>query len=100
VGRCCQFECQRLQSNAILRWPTDARIDTAVIDAGKPWQNGTNESFNGKFRDECLSVKCFAPAAKLSASSKPRVSISMRATGPFPAVTGAKKRTQVTEAAF
>jgi Integrase core domain len=26
------------------------------IDPGKPWQNGTNESFNGKFRDECLSM--------------------------------------------
>jgi putative transposase len=34
-------------------------IDTAVIDPGKPWQNGTNESFNGKFRDECLSLEWF-----------------------------------------
>jgi transposase InsO family protein len=23
------------------------------------WQNGTNESFNGKFRDECLSMEWF-----------------------------------------
>ena len=30
------------------------KIETALIDPGKPWQNGTNESFNGKFRDECL----------------------------------------------
>lgn len=24
-----------------------------------PWQNGTDESFNGKFRDECLSLERF-----------------------------------------
>lgn len=26
---------------------------------GKPWQNGTDESSNGKFRDECLSMEYF-----------------------------------------
>lgn len=46
-------------SNAILNWLADAQIETAHIDPGKPWQNGTNESFNGKFRDECLSVEWF-----------------------------------------
>jgi putative transposase len=38
---------------------TAAQIDTAHIDPGKPWQNGSNQSFNGKFRDECLSVEWF-----------------------------------------
>lgn len=33
--------------------------NTALIDPGKPWQNGTTESFNGKFRDECLSMEWF-----------------------------------------
>lgn len=46
-------------SRAILQWLTDARIETAIIDPGKPWQNGTNESLNGKFRDECLSIEWF-----------------------------------------
>ena len=46
-------------SRAILHWLTENRIDTALIDPGKPWQNGTNESFNGKFREECLSVEWF-----------------------------------------
>ncbi len=46
-------------SRAILRWLTAANIDTAHIDPGKPWQNGSNESFNGKFRDECLSMQWF-----------------------------------------
>jgi putative transposase len=31
----------------------------ALIDPGKPRQNGTAESFNGKFRDECLSMEWF-----------------------------------------
>jgi putative transposase len=46
-------------SRAVLKWLTGANIDTAHIDPGKPWQNGTNESFNGKFRDECLSMEWF-----------------------------------------
>ena len=46
-------------SRAILRWVTEAQIDTAYIDPGKPWQNGSNESFNGKFRDECLGMQWF-----------------------------------------
>lgn len=51
-------------SKAILDWLIDNRIDTALIDPGKPWQNGTNESFNGKFRDECLSVEWFRTRAE------------------------------------
>lgn len=46
-------------SHAILTWLADSGIDTAHIDPGKPWQNGDNESFNGKFRDECLSLEWF-----------------------------------------
>lgn len=46
-------------SRAVLRWLTQSNIDTACIDPGKPWQNGSNESFNGKFRDECLSMQWF-----------------------------------------
>jgi putative transposase len=45
-------------SRAVLKWPTQSHIDTAHIDPGKPWQNGSNDSFNGKF-DECLSMEWF-----------------------------------------
>ena len=46
-------------SAAVLRWLADTGIDTAHIAPGKPWQNGTNESFNGRFRDECLNMEWF-----------------------------------------
>jgi putative transposase len=47
-------------SRAILQWLAhEAKIETALIDPGKPWQNGANESFNGKFRDECLGMQWF-----------------------------------------
>lgn len=46
-------------SRAVLKWLTETNIDTAHIDPGKPWQNGLNESFNGKFRDECSSMQWF-----------------------------------------
>ena len=39
-------------ARAILRWLHTAQIETALIDPGKPWQNGADESFNGKLRDE------------------------------------------------
>jgi hypothetical protein len=35
-----------------------------LIEPGKPWQNGVNESFNGKFRDECLSLEWFRSRAE------------------------------------
>ena len=44
---------------AILRWLQEATINIGLIDPGKPWHNATDESFNGKLRDECLSVQWF-----------------------------------------
>jgi len=46
-------------AHAILRWLTEAQIETALIDPGKPWQNATDESFNGRLRDEYLSLNWF-----------------------------------------
>jgi hypothetical protein len=36
-------------ARALLEWIADQRIETALIDPGKPWKNGVGESFNGKF---------------------------------------------------
>ncbi|MBJ6764142.1 transposase, partial [Myxococcaceae bacterium JPH2] len=39
----------------------------AHIAPGKPWQNGTDESFNGRLRDECLSMEWFRSRAEAKA---------------------------------
>ena len=46
-------------SIALLQWAADKGLRNLLIEPGKPWQNGTNESFNGKFRDECLAMNWF-----------------------------------------
>jgi putative transposase len=51
-------------SRAVLKWLHKAGINTALSDPGKPWQNGSDESFNGKFRDECLSMEWFRTRAE------------------------------------
>lgn len=54
-------------SRALLSWIAGQGIATALIDPGKPWQNGAAESFNGKFRDECLSLEWFRSRAEAKA---------------------------------
>ena len=39
--------------------PISVLEPAARIDPGKPWQNATNGLFNGKFRDEFLSLQWF-----------------------------------------
>jgi hypothetical protein len=57
-----KLSCRRMAKHsdcAILKWIVADGIGSALSDPGKPWQNGTDESFNGKFRDECLSTEYF-----------------------------------------
>ena len=42
-------------AGVIQRWLRDHQIQTIYIDPGCPWQNGYAESFNGRFRQECLN---------------------------------------------
>lgn len=51
-------------STALLSWARDEGIDMAIIEPGKPWQNGYTESFNDKFRDKCLSLEWFRSQAE------------------------------------
>jgi putative transposase len=34
-------------------------VGSDKVDPGKPWQNGADESFNGKLRDEYLTLQWF-----------------------------------------
>jgi putative transposase len=48
----------------VKEWLRQSGVQTTYIEPGKPWQNGTNESFNGKFRDECLNMQWFRNRAE------------------------------------
>jgi putative transposase len=45
-----------------------AQIETAFIGTGKPSENGADESFNGKFRDQHLSLQWFRNRADAKVS--------------------------------
>ncbi len=44
---------------ALDAWAYRNGVQLDFIDPGKPMQNGYQESFNGKFRDECLTLHWF-----------------------------------------
>ncbi len=47
-------------SKVIERWLKFYQVDTIYIRPGSPWENAYIESFNGKFRDECLNMELFS----------------------------------------
>ena len=54
-----EFVAKHLQA-----WLGTAGITTRFIEPASPWQNGVNESFNGRFRDECLNRELLASVLK------------------------------------
>jgi putative transposase len=46
-------------SRAFMAWASTHDIRHILIEPGRPMQNGYIESFNGKFRDECLNEQWF-----------------------------------------
>jgi putative transposase len=48
----------------VKEWLKASGVQSTFIEPGKPWQNGTNESFNGKLRDECLNMQWFRNRAE------------------------------------
>ncbi len=45
-------------------WLSNVGVKTLYIEPGSPWENGYNESFNGKFRDELLNCEIFETLIK------------------------------------
>ncbi len=49
-----EFICKKLAL-----WAAAHNVELRFIEPGKPMQNGFVESFNGRFRDECLNADVF-----------------------------------------
>lgn len=46
-------------ANALKDWLETLKVETSYIEPGSPWENGYNESFNARLRDECLNCELF-----------------------------------------
>ncbi len=46
-------------AKAVREWLQRLGVQTLFIEPGSPWENGYNESFNGKLRDELLNGEIF-----------------------------------------
>jgi len=46
-------------AKALRQWIHKLGVQTAYIHPGSPWENGYNESFNGRLRDELLNTELF-----------------------------------------
>ena len=46
-------------AHAVREWLQRVAVNTLFIEPGSPWENGYNESFNGKLRDELLAREIF-----------------------------------------
>ena len=46
-------------AKGLREWIGSLGVKTAYIEPGSPWENGYNESFNGKLRDELLNMEIF-----------------------------------------
>lgn len=46
-------------AKAVRAWLQRINVKTLYIEPGSPWENGCNESFNGKLRDELLNGEVF-----------------------------------------
>ncbi len=49
-------------AHAVRDWLGRIGVKTLYIEPGSPWENGYNESFNSKLRDEILNTEIFYPA--------------------------------------
>ena len=48
------------RAKELVKWLDGLGVETKFIKPGSPWENGFNESFNGKLRDEHLNRESFS----------------------------------------
>ena len=51
-------------AKAVRKWLDRVGVKTLFIEPGSPWENGYNESFNGRLRDELLNGEIFTTLAE------------------------------------
>ena len=51
-------------ATAVRNWLSRLNVRTLFIEPGTPWENGYNESFNDKLRDELLNGEIFYTLAE------------------------------------
>lgn len=51
-------------ATVLRRWLEERGVATHYIEPGSPWQNAYGESFNDKFRGECLNMEVFHALAE------------------------------------
>src|SRR5918999_787733 len=85
-----------LRGRELDRWACENGVRLFFIDPGKPMQNGSIESFNGRFRKECLDQSWFTSLAEARRvieawrldykQHPPHTSLRMRTPAAFAAV--------------
>ena len=93
-----------LRGRDLDRWAHVNGVRLFFIDPGKPMQNGSIESFNGRFRDECLDQCWFTSLAEAKRIieawrlddnlHRPHTSLRMRTPAAFAATRPFTKRRQ------
>ena len=73
-------------SQVVDRWAYENGVQLHFITPGRPMENGYIESFNGKFRDECLNENWFLDLADARAQDR-RLEVGLQ---PRPAALGAR----------
>jgi putative transposase len=93
-----------LRGRDLDRWAHEHGVRLFFIDPGKPMQNGSIESFNGRFREECLDQCWFTSLAEARRIieawrldynlRRPHTSLRMRTPAAFAAARPLAKRRQ------
>ena len=85
-------------AKTLKEWLKKLKVNTAYIEPASPWENGYNESFNGRLRDELLNGEMFYTLAEAKAiieewrehynHIRPHSSLGYKPPAPMAAVSG------------
>ena len=81
----------------MLSWAHERGITLRLIEPGKPNQNAYVESFNGRFRDECLNEHWFTSLAHAQVASRLAAGVQRGATEEGTRRTDARRLCQTAE---